>query len=626
MSTRCKVFISYSHEDEKLKDSKVKIGVGYPRAFLSRMSAAIKPHDDLLTKDEIFFDDDRLAIEWVWGGAIEMALDECDLLIFLVSPHSIESDFCMTQELPRALQRNIPVITVLLRPSADWHLVKVRNPVSGSSMKLGAFHSGGLPKEGGNAKAVSTWANEEDAWENVCKDILKFIKQHLGPKGEALETPATVPVAVQEMAVEKAPSIVPPPDEAESPMCRILRGYLELHWEQARLADVFSNADLIEGIALPPTVDAVMAFSTSNEDCCGNLAEVVGCLGAVNTSLSLGEHAQGSLVRMILVIAESYLRSAAIKAGYQPDRADPIWEQEILLASVIAAERMGFGLSFKGGKREPENVLEIKPPMSELGNPNEEGLGLIRSEVLRALDRRQPAAEAAPSPEYFARLVQKKRKSLGSDIVVTAVAEGCYVEPKARASLQHFLGQYEIHAFFRAAERQAAPAWAVGVIGDLQHALGAAFPSAKKTGDEQMANQGNSGNSGAAVNIQINAPMSGVLNLGDHAQVAGRDINMGSPADWGKVAQAVQALHDAIAALADGAPQKAALLRDMKEVSDSVATGKPDDGDAKLVKRCLEGLKQGAEAVENGEKIIEKVTPVWDGLKSAWPAFLALIS
>jgi hypothetical protein len=626
MGARCKVFISYSHEDERLKDSKVKIGVGYPRAFLSRMSAAIKPHDDVLTKDEIFFDDDRLAIEWVWGGAIEKALDECDLLIFLVSPHSIESDFCMTKELPRALQRNIPVITVLLRPSADWYLVKVRDPVSGSSMKLGAFHSGGLPKEGGNAKAVSTWANEEDAWENVCKDILKFIKKHLGPMGEALETPATAPVAVQEMAVEKAPSIVPLPDQAESPMCRILRGYLERHWEQARLADIFSNADLIQGIALPPTVDGVVQFAASNDDCCENLGEVVGCLGEISENKGFGEHVQGALVRMILVIAESYLRSVAIKAGYRPERADPIWEQEILVASVIAAERLGFGLSFKGGKREPENVLEIKPPMSELGNPDEEGPGLVRSEVLRALDRRQPASEVAPTAEYFARLVQKKRKSLGSDIVVTAVAEGSYAETKARAALQHFLGQYEIHAFFRAAERQAAPAWAAGVIGDVQHALGAAFPPAKKSGDEQMANQGNSGNSGAAVNIQINAQMSGVLNLGDHTHVAGRDINLGNPADWGKVAQAVQALHDAIAALADGAPQKAALLADVKDVGDAVAAGKPKDGDAKLVKRCLEGLKQGAEAAENGEKIIEKVTPVWDGLKSAWPAFLALIS
>ena len=55
MARRCKVFISYSHEDEVLKDSKVKRGVGYPRAFLSRLQAAIAAHDDLLTKDEIFF-------------------------------------------------------------------------------------------------------------------------------------------------------------------------------------------------------------------------------------------------------------------------------------------------------------------------------------------------------------------------------------------------------------------------------------------------------------------------------------------------------------------------------------------------------------------------------------------
>ena len=261
-----------------------------------------------------------------------------------------------------------------------------------------------------------------------------------------------------------------------------------------------------------------------------------------------------------------------------------------------------------------------------MGNPDEEGAGLIRSEVLRALDRSALASTDTPSHGYFATLVKKKRRMFGNEIVVSAMAAGGYAEAQPRAALQAFLSQYEIHTFFRSAEKPIVPDWAREVIGDLQHALGIAFPSAKKKGDEQMANQGNSGNSGAAVNIQINAPMSGVLNLGDHAHVAGRDINLGNPADWGKVAQAVQALHDAIAALADGVPQKAALLRDIKEVSDSVVTSKPDDSDAKLVKRCLEGLKQGAEAVENGEKIIEKVTPVWDGLKSAWPAFLALIS
>ena len=73
-------------------------------------------------------------------------------------------------------------------------------------------------------------------------------------------------------------------------------------------------------------------------------------------------------------------------------------------------------------------------------------------------------------------------------------------------------------------------------------------------------------------------------------------------------------------------PQKKQLLDDLNDVSTAVETGKPSDGDAKLVKRCLEGLKQGAEAVENGGKIIEKLEPVWNGLKAAWPAFLTLIS
>ena len=141
-----------------------------------------------------------------------------------------------------------------------------------------------------------------------------------------------------------------------------------------------------------------------------------------------------------------------------------------------------------------------------------------------------------------------------------------------------------------------------------------------------MANQPKDTDGRATVNIQMNAPFSGVLNLGDHAQVAGRDINVGNPGDWGKVVQALQSLHESIAALADGTPQKSRLLDDLKEVSSVVETGKPADADAKLVKRCLEGLKQGAEAVDNGGKIIERLAPLWDGLKAAWPAFLALMS
>ena len=36
--------------------------MGYPRAFLSRLHAAVLARDDLLTKDQTFFDDDRLNV------------------------------------------------------------------------------------------------------------------------------------------------------------------------------------------------------------------------------------------------------------------------------------------------------------------------------------------------------------------------------------------------------------------------------------------------------------------------------------------------------------------------------------------------------------------------------------
>ena len=204
MAKHCKVFISYSHEDEMLKDSKVWRGAGYPRAFLSRLYAAIAAHDDLLTKDEIFFDDERLAAEPAWRPAIETALDECGLLIFLVSPHSVVSDFCMTKEVARAMERGINVITVLLRPSHDWYKVKVRNPTTGEAKALGEWHSGGLPKFGGNARPVSDWGDEEEAaWNNAVKHIVDFMQAN--PVTRATATPSdAVPEPWPEWPPEEA--------------------------------------------------------------------------------------------------------------------------------------------------------------------------------------------------------------------------------------------------------------------------------------------------------------------------------------------------------------------------------------------------------------------------------------
>lgn len=622
MVKRCKVFISYSHEDEVLKDSKVKKDAGYPRAFLSRLYAAIAAHDDLLTKDEIFFDDDRLAAEPAWRPAINTALDECSLLIFLVSPHSLLSEFCMMKELARAFQRGVDVITVLLRPSHDWYRVKVRNPATGESKALGEWHSGGVPKIGGNAEPVSKWTSEDDAWDNAMTYILDFIKAN---PFESSDKGAGLPeAAIADEPVARMPIEVVQPDRAESALCNALRRYLEQHWEDARLYEVFSNTDLILGVALPVSPDKVMRFATDVDGCCANLVETVACLRCCKGNPDFGGHVEGALVRAILVVAETYLRSEALKVGYRPGHDEPVWEQEILMASLIAAERMGFGLCFKGGKREPESVFEITPPAMELGNLDEGGPALVRSEVMRAFRRIHSASDNAVSEGYLTASVRRLRRELDADIVVTTLAEGNYLQPEARMALQALLGRYEIHTFFRSAERQAVPKWAIEVIGDLQNALAEAFPRTKDVEKEQAMVKPENG--GVVPPVQFNGPVNGPIIFGDHAKAAGRDLNIGNPADWEKVTQALQSLHDTIAAVAEGAPQKTRLLDDLKEVSTAIATGKPVDADAKLVKRCLEGLKQGAEAVDNGGKIVERLAPVWDGLKAAWPAFLALMS
>lgn len=113
---------------------------------------------------------------------------------------------------------------------------------------------------------------------------------------------------------------------------------------------------------------------------------------------------------------------------------------------------------------------------------------------------------------------------------------------------------------------------------------------------------------------------------GDHAQQAGRDIINHAPATWQAVGVSFEALREAIAALPDATPQKKQLLADFEDVHEVVKTGKPDEGQAKLVKRCLDGLKQGAEAVENGSTIVEKLAPAAMALAAAWPGIVSWIS
>lgn len=102
-----KIFISYSHKDEKYKDDLVKMLVplqtqGDIEIWQDR---EIKPGDE-------------------WYQAIRSALNTCDLALLLISVDFLSSRFIQDKELPRLLQRRkeegLRVVPIIIR-SCLWH-------------------------------------------------------------------------------------------------------------------------------------------------------------------------------------------------------------------------------------------------------------------------------------------------------------------------------------------------------------------------------------------------------------------------------------------------------------------------------------------------------------------------
>jgi hypothetical protein len=138
-----------------------------------------------LNEGDLFFDQQRLKKELFWEPAIQQALEECEVFIFLISPNSVISDYCRNRELATAARRRIPIETVLLTPTPFWH----DHDVPGAAgIKLGAYHSGGLPKDlSGNTSALTDahWQTRDHALEAVAKGLEPILRQTLFGVGES---------------------------------------------------------------------------------------------------------------------------------------------------------------------------------------------------------------------------------------------------------------------------------------------------------------------------------------------------------------------------------------------------------------------------------------------------------
>jgi hypothetical protein len=141
------VLFSYAHEDEVLRDKLEK-----HLSSLKRNKRIVCWHDRNI----------RSGTEWRLD--ISENLDKADIILLLVSADFLDSDYCNTVEVARALERHdkkdARVIPVILQP-VDWHDEKFA--------KLQA-----LPRDG---RPVARWSNIDEALLNVAKGIKDVVKE-----------------------------------------------------------------------------------------------------------------------------------------------------------------------------------------------------------------------------------------------------------------------------------------------------------------------------------------------------------------------------------------------------------------------------------------------------------------
>jgi hypothetical protein len=135
------LFFSYAHHDEELRNE-------------------LEVHLSMLKRSGLVraWHDRRIPAGKDLGGEISKHLEDADVILLLLSPHFLASDYCYESEATRALQRhedgNAVVIPVILQP-CDW----LHSPFR----KLRA-----TPHDG---KPVTKFPNINDAFLQVTQDI-----------------------------------------------------------------------------------------------------------------------------------------------------------------------------------------------------------------------------------------------------------------------------------------------------------------------------------------------------------------------------------------------------------------------------------------------------------------------
>lgn len=105
-----------------------------------------------------------------WEKEIEEHLNTAQIILLLISPDFIKSDYCYSKEMTIAIQRHkankAHVIPVLIRP-VDWS--------DAPFAELQMLPSDAIP--------VTLWPNQDAAFENIARGVRKVVKELVAKQG-----------------------------------------------------------------------------------------------------------------------------------------------------------------------------------------------------------------------------------------------------------------------------------------------------------------------------------------------------------------------------------------------------------------------------------------------------------
>jgi internalin A len=143
---RIRLFYSYSHKDERLRDD-----LETHLKILERLGLVESWHDRRINPGDEF------------ARSIDDNLRRADIVLLLVSANFIASDYCWEKEMTLALERHAEgqtVVIPIILHACNW-----------KKAPFGRLNA--LPQDG---RPISQWRPKANAWENISAQIQRVIE------------------------------------------------------------------------------------------------------------------------------------------------------------------------------------------------------------------------------------------------------------------------------------------------------------------------------------------------------------------------------------------------------------------------------------------------------------------